>query len=670
MTSHGAPGCHGKTTPNSLIPNTSPVVSEKNDVVTMREILQNPVFLGNMLLLSLLGLYASTVSRDSRLPGIRTGYALLAVLFAQSVTIAFFDHNAVISWVFPSAMALLSVHWLGNFKQARSSVLRGFALLGLGGASLVLLLLPGTAPMVKLVLPAAAWTVFGLLSRLASPADPSAEDISRKAAAAMTISALIIHGLIAFTALRLGRTPVFLPQLFVLIPVLLLRLYDQHRRDEDTEHISQLNFDLETIQGIISKLGQLVLDGDQARQINKEILDAAAINAGADASALMLVEDARQFIMRVEAVRGEFPVITEFTVAGKSQRNSEVYEADDIYRIADGPLKDVFLSGQTVQKDGHGGSHDGDFTGHPLINSLMLCPILVSGKVYGIFLLARSRQLRRFSPKDYKAIRSFMDFASISIQNIQLFLESHETRKALSEAELAGEMQRLLMPKKIPSAEGLQISASTQAVEGIHSDYYDAVNGAAGTSAVILCDVAGRGMPSVLVMSMIRATFQLIAGSDRDAGSVLNWINRAVTRRIRLDRFANLIYLGFDAEKRELDYAGAAHQTVVIYRMEEGIIQTLRSEAPPIGIDPRSAYESKKVPVESGDIILLYTDGLIETRNSQGIQFGYKNLVRCLISHHSLDAESIRNYLLEEVSGFQQDAEQFDDRSLVVVKIA
>lgn len=448
-----------------------------------------------------------------------------------------------------------------------------------------------------------------------------------------------------------------LPVLLPILPFALLFITDRSLEEENRFTQYQLNENLEMIFSIIRNLGNMMISDRQARDINTQILTAAVRSARAGTGVLLLVEDAEEKLMKIEAVEGENPLKLELQDLRPVRIQEGEGGTEEHYRIPRGLISEVLQTGVS-RRDGSSSNGERFFA-----------PLVLSKKVYGLMVIARPEHPVGFTALDLQHLDSFIQFSSITIQNIQMFLEGHERRRIHSESEISGEIQHMLIPRKFRGDKNIQIVGNLEPAPGVHSDYLDMISGDGMKPSMILCDIAGRGMASSMVMTMIRATFHLIGGSGRNAGSILSWINRAVTRRIRLDRFANMIYLSYDPEKSVIEYAGAAHQPIFLYRLEAGSIERLESSDPPIGIDPRTQYRTRKIHVESGDILLLYSDGVIETRNTQGVQFGYKNLSRSLVANHHLDAQGLCDSLVDELNGFQGKAGQDDDRSIMAVKI-
>lgn len=448
-----------------------------------------------------------------------------------------------------------------------------------------------------------------------------------------------------------------LPAALPILPFALL--FTTHRSLEDENRFTQyqLKENLEMIFSIIRNLGNMMISDLQAREINTQILSAAVRSARAESGVLLLVEDAGEKLMKIEASEGDNPLTPELEGVRPVRVQEDEHGTQEHYKIPAGIVAEVLQSGVSrTQRSNSSGDR-------------IFAPLVLSRKVYGLMVIARPIHPGGFTPLDLQHLDSFIQFSSITIQNIQMFLEGHERRRIHSESEISGEIQNMLIPRKFRGDKTIQVVGKLEPAAGVHSDYLDVISGDGQNPSMILCDIAGRGMASSMVMTMIRATFHLIGGSGRNAGSILSWINRAVTRRIRLDRFANMIYLSYNPEKSVLEYAGAAHQPIFVYRLEAGSIERLESSDPPIGIDPRTQYKTRKIHVESGDILLLYTDGVIETRNPQGVQFGYKNLGRSLLANNHLDAQGLCDNLVEELNGFQGKAAQDDDRSIMAVKI-
>ena len=174
-------------------------------------------------------------------------------------------------------------------------------------------------------------------------------------------------------------------------------------------------------------------------------------------------------------------------------------------------------------------------------------------------------------------------------------------------------------------------------------DYDDVFRLEQGKLGIAICDVAGKGIPAALVMVMIRSILHLIVSPARDAAATLNWINRGITGRIDLDHFAKIAYLIYDEKDREIQYSNAAHLPLLV-------------------------YEQKRFPVEKGDLVLLYTDGIPEAMNPAGQQYGLGGLKRMVEKNAVLPPAELVACIREDLRRFVGTARQHDDQTLLVMK--
>ncbi|KGE71845.1 PP2C family protein-serine/threonine phosphatase [Spirochaeta lutea] len=431
-------------------------------------------------------------------------------------------------------------------------------------------------------------------------------------------------------------------------------------RYQDRLHLSQMNQTLSLMNTTLRSMGTLLDGGKTGAELYGTILSGAVEHVYADAGILFLVEDGQQGILRVEQTRGRPPLLQEITPVGNSE-GADYYRAEDLFPASAPYIQEAIQEGVTRWHV---------LPGQPKgCRVIGLSPLLVDQKVYGIIVLFQFRSSR--IPRDHQRSQynQYISHAGITLETVFSLWKAQELRLHTAEGDYIGQAQKHLLPKALPPAPGAEYEVLSRPARGVHSDYWDVFPGPQGNTAFLVSDIAGKGMLSTLTMTIIRGTANLIGGSERKAGEVVTWLNRAITRRLKLDRFANLVYLNLQPSLGTVECAGTSHQNMMIYRLETGSIETVTSDQPALGIDPGTEYLSTSVPVDSGDIILVYTDGVVESVNPQGIQYTSRNLARLLVEAHHYPVRAIRERIQEDLLRFEEGAGNHDDQTLVVIKV-
>jgi len=301
------------------------------------------------------------------------------------------------------------------------------------------------------------------------------------------------------------------------------------------------------------------------------------------------------------------------------------------------------------------------------LRSLLAAPLVVRDRVIGLLVLARIRD-EAFDERDFDRLKLLADFGSIAVANSFSFLEAAEQSDIDREAAIAEGIQRTLSPSKIPDVGPLTFSAFTDPARGVCSDYYDVIRTGSDRCVVAMGDVAGKGVAASLVMVMMRSILQLITNSTKDTATLLTWVNRGIAGKIDMDHFATLGLISIDASSGELEFANAAHQPVLIYRKDSDAIETVDIKSIPIGVERATQYAAKRFKLRTGDVLVLYTDGIVEAMNENGKQFGRKNLGSAILRSRDLAASKIAEAIRDDVREFAGRARRHDDQSVLVVR--
>jgi sigma-B regulation protein RsbU (phosphoserine phosphatase) len=179
--------------------------------------------------------------------------------------------------------------------------------------------------------------------------------------------------------------------------------------------------------------------------------------------------------------------------------------------------------------------------------------------------------------------------------------------------------------------------------------------------------VAGKGLPAALLMSSLQASVRAFARDGSQPQDVCASVNRLLCGQMIAGRFVTMVYLYLDAANGTLTYANAGHNPPLLAR-SDGSIETLSASGTVLGVFPDAAYQRARTSLRSGDRLLLYTDGITESRNDADEEFGQDRLSDALLRNCRLDATSLHAAIMGEVTQFATAGFQ-DDATLLTVAI-
>lgn len=249
------------------------------------------------------------------------------------------------------------------------------------------------------------------------------------------------------------------------------------------------------------------------------------------------------------------------------------------------------------------------------------------------------------------------------------------TERALREnqeqLQVAREIQQRLFPKSPPEIEGFDIAGVSYPAEETGGDYFDYLQMMNGKIGIIVGDVTGHGIGPALLMAETRAYLRSLAANRDDIGEILTTANRILAEDIGDERYVTLFIGTIDPKTRVFSYASAGHPTGYVLGASGEIKSLLKRTAVPLGINPEAKYSSGgEVVLNSGDIVLVLTDGIEETMAPDESFFGIERTLSVVRQNRDKPAREVLDALYRAVREFSGHTAQMDDVTAIVIKVA
>jgi sigma-B regulation protein RsbU (phosphoserine phosphatase) len=245
-----------------------------------------------------------------------------------------------------------------------------------------------------------------------------------------------------------------------------------------------------------------------------------------------------------------------------------------------------------------------------------------------------------------------------------------ELRQLESELELSQVVQRALLPTQVPSIPKYDIAAFSRPAQIVTGDYFDFLQFEDGTYGFVVGDVSGHGVSAGMLVASLQTVFHTLAPEVDTTVDVLKRINRLYLHNINFTTFVTLFFGRLDPQARMLRYASAGHNPPLLYRSTTQEEAWLKPTGPAIGLVDDFAFQYNDVQLSQGDILLLYTDGLVEALDSQqNEQFGYKRLLDVVRQNEGLHANELVQKVRQALNDFTQGALLADDITLIVCRV-
>ena len=234
------------------------------------------------------------------------------------------------------------------------------------------------------------------------------------------------------------------------------------------------------------------------------------------------------------------------------------------------------------------------------------------------------------------------------------------------ELEIAREVQRELLPRAVPEVRGLQLAGVCLPAVGVGGDLYDFLPFSEDRVGLVIADVSGKGIPAALLMAGLQASIRSLALPTLPPAELNRRLNVMLCRSTAAARYATLFFGFFDGRARTLTYSNAGHYPP-LHLGAAGPIR-LGAGGIPIGLLDDALYGEGKVELKAGDLLALYTDGVIEAPGAGEEEFGERRLVEILTRLHGEDLTEIVRSVLEELARWRGAVSQHDDVTLVLAR--
>jgi sigma-B regulation protein RsbU (phosphoserine phosphatase) len=238
-----------------------------------------------------------------------------------------------------------------------------------------------------------------------------------------------------------------------------------------------------------------------------------------------------------------------------------------------------------------------------------------------------------------------------------------------NELEMAREIQLSILPHEIPKIRGLEIAARYVPMSSVAGDFYDFIIVDEKHVGILVADVSGHGLPAALIASMLKVALAAQVLHAVDPGRVLGGLNQSLCGKFK-HHFVTAAYVFLDMEKNTMSYAGAGHPPLLLWRTATRSASEVLENGLLLGLFPEASYSAVELPVEPGDKAVLYTDGILETRNPSKQEFGLDLFKGFLESNHNLTADKFVDLLLEELGNWSEHPKgngQDDDITLLAI---
>ena len=244
-----------------------------------------------------------------------------------------------------------------------------------------------------------------------------------------------------------------------------------------------------------------------------------------------------------------------------------------------------------------------------------------------------------------------------------------ERERVERELEIARGIQQSFLPEAAPLIQGVDLAALNLPAKEVGGDFYDFIPVGSSKWGLVIADVSGKGVPGALFMALSRTLVRVNVNDTVTASEAICRSNELIAQNDRSNMFVTLFYGVLDPVRKTLTYVNAGHNPPLVQGKSPVEIIMLAAKGVALGVMTDIEFEEKEIVLHSGDMLILYTDGVTESVNRKNEMFGYERISQIVEKNYYLSAQEIIQIIEKEVINYSEGQPQFDDITLLLVKV-
>ncbi len=312
---------------------------------------------------------------------------------------------------------------------------------------------------------------------------------------------------------------------------------------------------------------------------------------------------------------------------------------------------------------------------NPEVRSELAVPLVYKGEVIGVLDLEHTR-VNYYNDDHQRTLSTLGSQIAISIANARLYQRIHEEEQRMErDLEMARQVQLRLMPSRPPKLERAEIAAQFVAARSIGGDVYDYLDYGPGRVALAIGDVSGKAAPAALYAALVSGILRSLAPQHLSPAAMLAALNDQLQERKLDSQYVTMLMAVWDDSNQTLQIANAGSVQPLfvaanpVDMTKRPAVRTINAEGFPLGLFPNAEYEEFTLSTRPGDLIVFFSDGIVDAINADNDMFGDDRLKELLESQRQPTARSSVDAILQAVTDFQAGTAHFDDETIVVLRV-
>ncbi len=294
-------------------------------------------------------------------------------------------------------------------------------------------------------------------------------------------------------------------------------------------------------------------------------------------------------------------------------------------------------------------------------------PLVVKGVIYGALIAKETNVQPAFHAKRMELIRGVAQQTTLAIQNERLKQEMVGRERIEREFQLARQIQKNFLPESLPEHPDWDFDMRWQTAREVGGDFYDLFETKDHKLALVIADVADKGMPAAMYMTVTRTLIRATAQGLSSPGKILERVNELLEAESRNGMFVTAFLGLLDRQTGILEYANAGHNLPLLIRTKKHEIEHLQKDGIALGVLPGACYGNKQITMHANDLLLLYTDGVTEAFSSSGELFSEPRLVELMKNSQCIGAAGLLSSIEETINTFRNGEPVSDDLTMIAI---
>ncbi len=303
--------------------------------------------------------------------------------------------------------------------------------------------------------------------------------------------------------------------------------------------------------------------------------------------------------------------------------------------------------------------------------SLIILPIKSKKVLFGVLYLLKDIE-QGFDRETVNVLRTFTSQTILTIENLRLVNESLQNERYKEELKIATQVQESLIPKTFPVDSWFEISTFSMAAKEVGGDFYDFLQLSESRIAIIIGDVSGKGISAAFHMAQMKGIFHGLMQQDMPPSEFMKQANSALSRCLEKTSFITSSLYIIDYSMKGFVFARAGHCHTLYYNAMMDEVFYFQTEGMGLGIIRDKSYSNHVREMfydyNPGDVMVMYTDGIVEGRSPENEEYGEDRLLYMLTQTYHLDADDIKYAIINDLQDFTGPGNLYDDQTLLVIK--